>query len=119
MCLILLELVHHPFLAATSSRGSPMKRLLWVGDAVSTSGFSLCTHRVCDYLHSTEEYEIFVLGLNHYGDPPPSPYMIYPCRNPFQGGFDGYGAGRLPSLIAELKTDIVVLLNDPWNVPGH
>lgn len=93
-------------------------RILWCGDAVASTGFSKCTHTVCDHLHSLG-HEVHVLGLNHFGDPHIYPYPIYPCRQPFDHGHDGFGVTRLPILIDRLRPDVVILLNDPWNIPEY
>lgn len=93
-------------------------RLLWVGDAVVSSGFARCSHKVCDYLHS-QGHEIHILGINYYGDPHSYPYSIYPCNNPLDSGRDAFGVTRLPSLIFKLKPDIVIILQDPWNIHAY
>lgn len=93
-------------------------RVLWVGDAVVSSGFARCSHAACDALHAAG-HEVHVLGLNYFGDPHPYPYPVYPCRQPLDGGHDGFGVTRLPRLVARLRPDVVVLLNDPWNVPAY
>lgn len=82
------------------------------------TGFARVTHRVCDIL-SSRGHDISILGLNYMGDPHSYPYDIYPCFNPLQGGKDGFGIGRLPRLIESLNPDVVVLLNDPWNIPAY
>lgn len=101
---------------STESKSYP--HILWVGDAVVSTGFSRCTHNVCDYLHN-QGWRVSVLGLNYFGDPHPYPYDIYPCRQPWDGGHDGFGATRLPILDKRLNPDIIVLLNDPWNIPAY
>jgi glycosyltransferase involved in cell wall biosynthesis len=73
---------------------------------------------VCDEL-ARRGHEVTVLGINYYGDPHPYPYPIYPCRHPFASARDLFGVDRLPRLIHELGPDVVVLLNDPWNVPAY
>lgn len=93
-------------------------KVLWVGDAVVSTGFALCTHKVCDVLHAMG-HEVHVLGINYFGDPHPYPYAIYPAVNPTEHGHDVFGCGRLPHLVAALKPDVVVLLNDPWNIPAY
>lgn len=95
-----------------------MPRVLWVGDAVVSSGFSKCTHAVCDHLHA-QGWDVHVLGINHFGDRYPYNYPIYTCYQPFDGGRDGFGVTRLPRLVARLRPDVVVLLNDPWNVDAY
>lgn len=93
-------------------------KVLWVGDALVSSGFAACTHAVCDHLHKSGD-SVHVLGLNYFGDPHSRPYDVYPCRQPFDGGYDAFGVGRLPLLMARIKPDVVVILNDPWNVRGY
>lgn len=94
------------------------KRVLWVGDAVISSGFALCTHAVCDQLHE-DGWGVHVLGINYFGDPHPFPYNIYPCYQPLQGGRDYFGVFRLSKMIARINPDVVVFLNDPWNIPNY
>lgn len=93
-------------------------RVLWVGDAAVASGFARCTHAVCDHLRD-RDWDVRVLGMNYFGDPHPYPYPIYPCRQPLDGGRDNWGVTRLPRMIERLKPDVVVLLNDPWNVASY
>lgn len=103
---------------STLNRQPRQSRVLWVGDAVVSSGFSRCTHAVCDHLHS-QNWDVHILGLNYFGDQHSYPYSIYPCYQPLDGGRDYFGVSRLPLLIERLNPDIVVLLNDPWNVPAY
>lgn len=93
-------------------------KILWVGDAAVSTGFARCTHAACDALHGAG-HEVHVLGINHYGDPHSFPYPIYPCHQPVDGGRDGFGVTRLPVLVNRLEPDLVVLLNDPWNVRAY
>lgn len=100
----------------TSTR-SP--RVLWVGDSPTVStGFARCTREVCGVLHASG-WDVHVLGLNYFADPHDYPYRIWPCRQPFDGGHDAFGVGRLPRLIDRLRPDVVVLLNDPWNISEY
>lgn len=89
------------------------RRLLWIGDAVVSSGFAKATHHVLDVLR--EVWDVHVLGLNYLGDPHKYPYPIYPC---WAGG-DGFGLGRVAPLVTSLRPDVVVVQNDPWNVPEY
>lgn len=93
-------------------------RVLWVGDAVVSSGFAKCSHAVCDELHNAG-HDVSVLGINYYGDEHDYPYTIYPCRQPLDGGHDSFGVSRLPILIDRLSPDIVVILQDPWNIRAY
>lgn len=90
-------------------------KVLWVGDAVVSSGFSKCTHSVCDNLHANG-HTVNVLGMSYHGDPHKYPYDIYPCVQPLDFGGDAYGTLRLPILCKRLNPDVIVLLNDPWNI---
>lgn len=93
-------------------------RVLWIGDAACASGFARCTHAVCDELHRTG-WDVHILGLNYYGDPHDYPYTIWPALQPLDKGSDTFGLGRLPRLAARLRPDVVVILNDPWNVAPY
>lgn len=94
-------------------------RVLWVGDSPTVStGFARCTRSVCGYL-AVSGWDVHVLGLSYYGSPHDYPYKIHPCYEPFDFGLDIYGKYRLARLIVTLQPDIVVILNDPWNVRGY
>lgn len=86
------------------------RKLLWIGDAVASTGFAKCTHRVLDVLR--ESWEVHVLGINYLGDPHPYPYSIYPAWT----GNDGFGVGRTAQLVDGLRPDLVLVQNDPWNI---
>lgn len=93
-------------------------KVLYCGDAAVSSGFARCTHAVCDAL-TEAGHEVHVLGINYYGDPHTYPYPIYTCQNPLDMGRDAFGVTRLPGLIYRLRPDVVVLQNDPWNIPVY
>lgn len=93
-------------------------RVLWCGDAGVSSGFSKASHAVCDALHAAG-HTVAVLAINWYDETHPYPYPLYHCRHPFDGGTDGLGVTRLPKLARRLQPDVIVLLNDPWNVPHY
>src|SRR5678816_2489484 len=90
-----------------------MRKLLWVGDAAVASGFAKSTHGVLETLRKT--WDVSVLGLNYLGDPHPFAYRIYPC---YPGG-DFFGVGRLEYVVEREKPDVIVLQNDPWNIPAY
>jgi len=104
------------FLSRTFPERKP--RALWVGDAVVQTGFARCTHAACGALHEGG-WDVRVLGLSHYGDTYAYPYEILPAYQPLDGGRDGYGLGRIASQVERFEPDVVVLLNDPWNVPAY
>lgn len=92
----------------------PAKRkMLWVGDAISHTGFATVTDNIVRRL--LKYWDIDVLGINYFGDPHDKPYRVYPA---FIGG-DYYGSGRLEGLLRHIKPDIVVFLNDPWVVAEY
>lgn len=103
----------HPFIRA---RRSPS--VLWIGDAVVSTGFSRCTHAVCDHLHNSG-WTVNVIGMGYYGDPHTYPYTVWPAIAPLDGCRSYGGEMRLPLLLDKLKPDVVVILNDPWNVDGY
>lgn len=88
-----------------------MRKLLWIGDAACPSGFARATHYTLEELRKT--WEVYVLGLNYRGDPHTYPYKIYPAHT----GGDGFGVGRTTELVQQIRPDVVVIQNDPWNVP--
>lgn len=92
--------------------------VLWIGDAVVSTGFARCTHAVCDGLHAAG-WTVNVIGMGYYGDPHSYPYTIWPAIAPIDGCKSYGGEMRLPLLIDKLRPDVVVLLNDPWNVDGY
>jgi D-inositol-3-phosphate glycosyltransferase len=87
-------------------------RLLWVGDAVATTGFARITHQV---LARLDAWDVVVLGLNYNGDPHPYPYPIYPC---YPGG-DAFGVRRVARMVEVWKPDVVLVQQDPWNVAPY
>ncbi|HVJ72029.1 MAG TPA: glycosyltransferase family 4 protein [Sphingomicrobium sp.] len=110
-----------------------MKRLLWIGDACVDSGFARATHYTMEGLdyRLRGKFDCSVLGLNYLGDPHPYPYNVYPCWP----GQDMWGVGRLEQALPFWLTnpeacgidgawpmprpDVVVVQNDPWNVPYY
>lgn len=89
------------------------KRLIWVGDAACPSGFALSTHKILDVLR--RDYDVTVLGINYRGDPHDWPYPIYAAAA--EG--DAFGVARLVWLCDKVQPDVIVLQNDPWNIPFY
>ena len=87
-------------------------KLLWCGDIVAMTGFARVTEnvlqRICD------QYEVVVLGHNHWGDPTPlqSKYKMYPSSNRFQTA--PFGEDRIREVVEKEKPDIVFSINDMW-----
>ena len=85
-------------------------RLLWNGDACVPTGFARVTHNVLRYL--SETWDVAVIGINYRGDPHAYPYQIYPAGI----GGDAWGINRLPELCQRFAPDVLMMLNDPWNL---
>jgi D-inositol-3-phosphate glycosyltransferase len=90
-----------------------VRKLLWIGDAAVSSGFARATHYTLETLRKT--WDVHVLGLNYKGDPHSYPYDIYPC---WPGG-DLFGLGRMVDLIGKIRPDVIIVQNDPWNIPAY
>jgi len=89
------------------------KKFLWIGDAVCDSGFARATHYTVDRIRLVGNVE--VLGINYRGDPHDYPYKIYPA---WPGG-DLHGVGRLEQIVPIVDPDVIVIQNDPWNIPFY
>lgn len=89
-------------------------RVLFVGDAVVSTGFAKATHAYCAGLLAAG-HEVHVLGMHHTGDPHDYPYPIYTC---WPGG-DQYGIGRIANIVKQTKPDVIVIQQDPWNFPHY
>jgi len=95
--------------------------VLFLGDAVVSSGFAKSTHKVCDYLDA-HGWDVRVIGMNYYGEPDadwPYEYPIHPAFDPIHGPSSPDGSTLLPRLIYEHRPDIVVIQQDPWNIPTY
>ena len=90
-----------------------MRKLLWVGDACCPSGFARSTHETLDVLRYA--FDVTVLGINYRGDPHDYPYPVYAAAP----GGDAMGVARLVWMCDMLKPDVIVLQNDPWNIPYY
>lgn len=95
-----------------------MRNLLWVGDAACDSGFAKCTHNTIPGFLSDADTRVTVLGINYRGDPHEYPYKIYPA---FVLGnrADVFGVRRVIELMRTTEPDVVVIQNDPWNIPAY
>lgn len=91
-------------------------RVLFVGDSPTVNtGFSRCTREVCNELINSG-HSVSVLGMGYAGDPHQFPYPIYPCVNRYDKCTSYGGEERLPIMISRLNPDVVVILQDPWNI---
>lgn len=97
--------------------GSSKPRLLWVGDAAVASGFAVCTHGILDN-GLARKYEVEVIGMNYRGQPGHGyPYPIWPCQT--HPGDTPMGEVQLARRAIEFKPDVIVIQQDPWNIPGY
>jgi D-inositol-3-phosphate glycosyltransferase len=87
-------------------------KILMVGDGGCPTGFARVLHSIQKYLPK-EDYDIYHLAVNYFGDPHPFPCKMYPAALP---GGDMMGISRLGNIIHFIKPDLVFILNDPWNI---
>ena len=82
-------------------------RVLWIGDAVINSGFSVVTHNICNEL--SKLCDVTVLGIGYDGRTRhPCPFYIYPG---YHNG-DMYSFDFAANLILRESPDVVVVFND-------
>jgi glycosyltransferase involved in cell wall biosynthesis len=95
------------------------KHILFVGDGPDCpSGFGLATRKIAEHLDYRQQgqHEVTVLGINHLGDPGGTvPYPVYAAMP----GGDAFGVGRLIWMCDKVKPDLIILQNDPWNIPRY
>ena len=95
-----------------------MKKILWIGDGVTPTGFATVNHNIIKHLPK-EKYEVHHLAVNYWGDPHPYDHYIYPASSPklmMQNDVMGYGR------IGEFKNkdiDIIFILNDIWVIEKY
>lgn len=82
-------------------------KVLWIGDAIIQSGFSIVTHNICNELCTKCSLEVF--GIRYDGMARnPYPYYIYPAHT-FS---DYYSFNFAKQLVNKEKPDVVVVFND-------
>ncbi len=99
------------------------RKMLWIGDAGCPSGFARCTHEILRSLDYREDpggsWDVTVLGINFRGDPGERkkyPYDMWPAS---VNGSDIFGISRLGDVLPRVGPDLIVLQNDPWNIPRY
>lgn len=90
------------------------KRILWVGDGFAPTGFSTVNHNIIKNLPKNK-YDVHHLAINYRGDPHEYDHKMYPA---WTAG-DLWGYGRLVNLIADIKPDLIFILNDPWVIQEY
>jgi len=84
------------------------KKILWIGDGVTSTGFSTVNNNIIGNLPK-EEFDVHHLAINYYGDPHDFNWKIYPA---FTKG-NVLGLNRIPDF-ANFEWDGIFILNDPW-----
>lgn len=86
------------------------KRILWISDGVTPTGFGRVAHSIIKNLDS-EIFQVLHLAINYFGDPHPYNHMIFPA--PIRGNI--YGMDRIKEF-RDAKLDMIFILNDLWMV---
>lgn len=95
-----------------------MKKILWIGDGVTPTGFATVNHNIIKNLPK-DKYEVHHIAVNYWGDPHSYDHYIYPAATPkllSQGDVMGYGR------IGEFKNkdiDVIFILNDIWVIEKY
>ena len=88
-----------------------MMKVLWIGDAITQSGFSIVTHNICNELR--KKCEVVVYGIRYDGSVKnPYPYHIYPGQTP--GGI--YNFDRVGKIVKAEEPDVTIIFNDSFIV---
>lgn len=104
--------------AGESRNQTAGKKILWLGDGGSTTGFGRVTHSIGERLVRDYGHHVEVLAINHRGDSYPS--ILEPERETYLRLFrpdlhdpnDTYGNTRVMEMVGH-GPDVVVMLNDP------
>lgn len=91
------------------------RRLLWIGDAAVNTGFARCTHEIVKEL--VTRFDVHVLALGYDGDPHPL-QLVCPVYAATSHG-DVLGLNRVADIIGKVGPTVVVVQNDPWNIPHY
>lgn len=86
------------------------RRLLWVGQVLTETGYARVSENILPYLQ--DEWEVAVMGIGYDGDPHGKPYRIY--RADRLG--DDWGINRIHELIVRERPDMICLIMEPWNL---
>ncbi len=97
-----------------AKRSRKPKKVLWVSDAVATTGFARVSHSVIKNLPKGK-YDVHHIGINYLGDPHEYDHKIYPAML----GGDLYGTRRLVELSRIVKPDLIFFLNDSWIIDQY
>lgn len=99
-----------------------MRKILVIGDAGCESGFAKSTHAIGEELIKSG-WQTHVIGINYRGDPHPFRTLLeanggslIPAWVP---GSDIFGVKRLLNICDRDHPQMILLQNDPWNIPGY
>lgn len=99
------------------------RKLLWVGDAGCDSGFAKATHYTLGNKPGeglSASYDCHVLALNYRGDGNIArqyPHLhMYPS---WVAGGDLFGVRRLRDKVIDIRPDIIIIQQDPWNFNAY
>ena len=92
-------------------------KVLWIGDIAVSTGFARLTHAATLELHE-QGHEVVVIGINYAGDPHDYPFRVYPAKR-FNRREDGFGVERYHQLVRQENPDIVVVIQDHWNMEPY
>lgn len=87
-------------------------RILWIGDAGTSSGFSRVTHEIGERLVA-KGHDVHVLASMHAGDPVETTLKLYPASLDMS---DFKGRKRIVPLLLQIQPDAVLMIEDPWTV---
>jgi D-inositol-3-phosphate glycosyltransferase len=90
-------------------------KCLFVGDGCVATGFARMNHAYIDGIKDT--WDVSMIALNYHGDPHTYPFDIYPALA--RGSDSPWGEKRIPELVAKIRPDLIVVVNDPWNFPPY
>lgn len=88
-------------------------RMMAIGDAVATTGFSRVMRGVLDPL--VEQYDIHQLALSYYGDPHDWPWKLYPASV----GGNAFGTLRVAWMFDHLKPDVIFMVSNLPRVKAY
>lgn len=85
-------------------------KILIISDFVSHTGFARISELIAEGL--LKDWDVHICAINYFGDYTElqKKYKIYPASL----GGDVFGIQRLPSLLQNIKPDLVFVINDVW-----
>lgn len=95
-----------------------MKKVLWIGDGVTPTGFATVNHNIIKNLPK-EEFEVHHLAINYWGDPHNYDHYIYPAATPKSLSVgDVMGYNRIAEFVNK-GIDLIFILNDIWVIAKY